>query len=65
VPQGIVDTLVDNMTLTGALGDVDKLVAKLRAFRDAGIDEVSLRLYDEPDAAMRFIATEVVPALAR
>ncbi len=65
VPQSIVDTLVDNMTLTGALGDVDKLVTKLRAFRDGGVDEIALRLYDEPDAAMRFIAAEVVPALAR
>ena len=32
-------------------------------FRDAGVDEISLRLYDEPDVAIRLIAERVVPAL--
>jgi len=63
VPQKIVDTLVDNLTLTGDEGDVDRLTDKLLHFADAGITETSLRLYDQPDAAMRLIATKVVPAL--
>jgi alkanesulfonate monooxygenase SsuD/methylene tetrahydromethanopterin reductase-like flavin-dependent oxidoreductase (luciferase family) len=63
VPEKVVDALVDNMTLTGDYGDLDRLVAKLREFRDAGIDEVSLRLYDEPDVAIRLIAERVVPSL--
>jgi alkanesulfonate monooxygenase SsuD/methylene tetrahydromethanopterin reductase-like flavin-dependent oxidoreductase (luciferase family) len=63
VPQRIVDTLVDNMTFTGSHGDLERIVHKLRAFRDAGVDEVSLRLYEDPEAAIRLIAREVVPAL--
>jgi 5,10-methylenetetrahydromethanopterin reductase len=65
VPQKIVDVLVDNMTLTGDYGDLDRLTQKLASFRDAGIDEMSLRLYDEPDTAIRLIAERVVPALQR
>jgi 5,10-methylenetetrahydromethanopterin reductase len=64
VPRKIVDTLVDHMTLTGDSGDLDRLTAKLIAFRDGGVDEVSLRLYDEPEVAIRTIAEAIVPALA-
>jgi 5,10-methylenetetrahydromethanopterin reductase len=64
VPRKIVDALVEHMTLTGDHGDLDRLVAKLVAFRDAGVDEVSLRLYDEPEVAIRLIAGRVVSALA-
>ena len=63
VPEKIVDALVDNMTLTGSVDSVDRLVAKLIRFREAGVDEVSLRLYGQPDAAMRLVAERVVPAL--
>jgi alkanesulfonate monooxygenase SsuD/methylene tetrahydromethanopterin reductase-like flavin-dependent oxidoreductase (luciferase family) len=63
VPQKIVDTLVDHMTLTGDYGDLDRLTRKLLAFRDAGVDEISLRLYGEPEVAIRQIAAAVVPAL--
>jgi len=64
VPRALVDRLAEHMTLVGDPGDLDRLVARLRALRDAGVDEVSLRLYDEPEAAIRLIAGRVVPALA-
>ncbi len=63
VPQKIVDALVDNMTFTGDYGDLERLTSKLVKFRDGGVDEVSLRLYDEPDIAIRLIAERVVSAL--
>jgi 5,10-methylenetetrahydromethanopterin reductase len=64
VPQKVVDTLADNLTLTGGPGDVERLTARLRRYRDAGIDEVALRLYDEPEDSLRLIAGQVMPALA-
>lgn len=63
VPQAVVDRIVDHMTLTGAAADLDRLVGKLLAFRDAGVDEISLRLYGEPEQAMGLIAERVVPLL--
>ena len=64
VPEKIVDALVNNMTFTGDYGDMDRLTAKLLKFRDAGVDEISLRLYDDPDVAIRLIAERIVPALS-
>lgn len=63
VPERIVDALVDGLTLTGDIANSDKLAAKLYAYQAAGVDEVSLRLYDQPDDAIRVVAERVVPAL--
>lgn len=63
VPQRIVDALVDALTLTSDYAGIDKLVAKLRAFQAAGIDEISLRLYDQAEESIRLVAERVVPAL--
>jgi 5,10-methylenetetrahydromethanopterin reductase len=64
VPQCVVDAIADHMTLTGTERDLDHMVAKLRQFRDAGVDEISLRLYEDPQASLRLIAERVLPALA-
>ncbi len=63
VPQRILDALVDGLTLTGTGDDLTRITDELLAFRRAGVTEVSLRLYGEPDEAIRLVATRVVPAL--
>jgi 5,10-methylenetetrahydromethanopterin reductase len=64
VPRAVVDRLVDDMTLTGGPGDLGRLCEKLLKFRQAGIDEIALRLYAEPADSIRLIAGRVAPALA-
>jgi alkanesulfonate monooxygenase SsuD/methylene tetrahydromethanopterin reductase-like flavin-dependent oxidoreductase (luciferase family) len=64
VPQRIVDEIADHLTLTGDYATLDRLVERLLGFRAAGVDEVSLRLYDDPAASLRLIAARVAPALA-
>lgn len=63
VPRAILDALVEGLTLTGGAQDLDPLIDELLAFRRAGVDEVGLRLYGEPDAALRLVAERVAPAL--
>lgn len=63
IPRAILDALVEGLTLTGSDQDLDPLVDELLAFRQAGVDEVSLRLYGEPEQAIRLVAERVVPAL--
>jgi alkanesulfonate monooxygenase SsuD/methylene tetrahydromethanopterin reductase-like flavin-dependent oxidoreductase (luciferase family) len=63
VTERIVNSLVDGLTLTGNYAAVDRLIGKLRAYQDAGVDEVSLRLYDEPESSIRLVAEHIVPAL--
>jgi len=63
VPDRIFDALVDNMTFTGDLDDVDKLIDELRKFKAAGFTEFGLRLYADPAASIRMIGERVAPAL--
>lgn len=63
VPQEILDALVDGLTLTGSSNDLTPVIDELLAFRRAGVSEVGLRLYGEPEEAIRLVATKVSPAI--
>lgn len=63
LPVEILDRLVDRLTLTGGLADLDRLAGKLDAFRRAGVDEIGLRLYGDPASTIHRVAERVVPAL--
>jgi len=63
VPDALVNQLVDNLTFTGTPDDIDGFIDELAAFRDAGITEFAIRLYDDPESSIRQIAERVMPAL--
>ena len=63
VPQKILDALVDGLTLTGSSDDLTPIVDELLAFRRAGVTEIGLRLYGDPEASIRLVAERIVPAL--
>lgn len=64
VPEKIVDALVENLTFAGDMSAIDGVVAHLRAFEEAGLDAVALKVHGEPDRAIRIIGEKLVPALA-
>lgn len=63
VPDRIVNELLDGITSTGDLSELDKHVDRLREFQRAGLDELALRLHDDPADAIRMIGEQVAPAL--
>ena len=63
VPESIIDALVAHLTLAGDVGDIEAVAAKLRALEAAGLDEVALRLHDEPEEGLRLIGEHLLPAL--
>lgn len=63
VPERIIDTLIDNLTSTAALDDIDKEIDRLHGFAAAGLTEIALRIYEEPEATIRILGKYVVPAL--
>jgi hypothetical protein len=60
----VMDALVRGLTLTGGPADIERIAGELRAMQAAGVTELGLRLYGEPEAALRLVARRVVPALA-
>lgn len=64
VPEPIVEKLVDHLTLAGDLSAIGRIAGHLHAMERAGLDEVALRLHDEPEEGLRIIGEQLLPALA-
>jgi hypothetical protein len=64
VPEPVIGKLVDNMTLTGDTRDIDGIARGLKTLEAAGLDEVALRLHDDPGEGLRLIGERLLPALA-
>lgn len=63
VPEAVVDKLVEHLTLTGDLTDIDRITGHLHALETSGVDEIALRLHDEPEEGLRLIGEHLLPAL--
>jgi alkanesulfonate monooxygenase SsuD/methylene tetrahydromethanopterin reductase-like flavin-dependent oxidoreductase (luciferase family) len=63
VPEHIVNGLIEGMTSTGDLGDLDREIERYRQFERAGLTEIALKLHDNPMDALKIIGEQVVPAL--
>jgi len=63
VPERIIDVLVENLTSTASLDEIDKEIARLKDFEKAGLTEIALRIYEEPEETIRVLGELVVPAL--
>jgi alkanesulfonate monooxygenase SsuD/methylene tetrahydromethanopterin reductase-like flavin-dependent oxidoreductase (luciferase family) len=63
VPERIIDILIEGITTSGDLGEMDRHIARLGEFRAAGLDELALRLHDDPADAIPVIGRFVVPAM--
>ena len=63
VPDSLVEKLVDNLTFTGGLDDIDDFIDQLLEFKSAGLTEFAIRLYANPEQSIRLLAERVMPAL--
>ena len=64
VPERILDILVENLTSTASIDELDKEIDRLKAFEKAGQTEIALRIYEEPEETIKILGEHVVPALA-
>ncbi len=63
VPDSILDTLVDNLTIAGDLDDLDARISELQEYVTTGITELCFRVHDDPVFAIRLIGEKIAPAL--
>ncbi len=64
VPQDILDRLVDQCASTSSISNLDHEIERIQRFKEAGLTDIALRLYDKPDDSIRLIGERVMPALA-
>ncbi len=65
VPQDIVDRIIESLTITVPAADSDKAIDRLKQMEAAGLDEISLRLHDDPADSIRLIGERVIPQFHR
>jgi alkanesulfonate monooxygenase SsuD/methylene tetrahydromethanopterin reductase-like flavin-dependent oxidoreductase (luciferase family) len=63
IPDAILDTLVDNMTIAGDLDDLDSRIDELQDYATTGVTELCFRVHDDPAFAIRLIGEKIAPAL--
>ncbi|TDJ44372.1 MAG: LLM class flavin-dependent oxidoreductase [Gammaproteobacteria bacterium] len=63
IPEAIVTTLIDKMSSTGDLNDLEREIERMREFKAAGLTEIALRVHDDPVASIKLIGEHVIPAV--
>ncbi|GMW06700.1 MAG: hypothetical protein AMXMBFR8_14970 [Nevskiales bacterium] len=63
VPAEIVRKLVHGCTSAVPIAELDREIERLREFERAGLSEIALRIYENPEATIRLLGERVVPAL--
>ena len=63
VPESIISRLVDGLTFTGDLDDLDFIAERIKALEAAGQTEIALRLHRDPDVAIKTIGDHLLPKL--
>ncbi len=63
IPDRVVDALVDGLTLTGSLDDLEPILHKIRSLEAGGMNEIALRLHGDPDLAIEAIGAHICPAV--
>ena len=63
VPESLVTKMSENISYVGGLDAIDQAVERLRQFAAAGLNEIALRVHDDPADAIRLIGERVAPAV--
>jgi alkanesulfonate monooxygenase SsuD/methylene tetrahydromethanopterin reductase-like flavin-dependent oxidoreductase (luciferase family) len=63
VPEHLIDALVKHLTFTGGIEDIDRVAEEINAFATAGLDEITLKIHDDPYEAVHLIGKHLIPVL--
>ena len=63
IPDALLEKLVDHLTLTGDVSEVDQKIEHLLELKAAGLTDVALELRQNPAASIKLIGEQVIPAL--
>lgn len=62
-PEHIVDALIDGLSSTGDLEDIDREIERFKEYEQLGLTEIAIRVHDDAAAAIKLIGERVLPEL--
>jgi hypothetical protein len=65
VPEAMVDHLIAELSSAGDVTDIDRELARYRKFRDAGLTDLAIRIFDEPWEGLKMVARHVLPVFGQ
>jgi len=65
VPEDIVNRLIAGLSSAGGLDAIDEQIERFRVFEQAGLTELSIRLFDDPMDGLKLVAERVLPSFER
>jgi 5,10-methylenetetrahydromethanopterin reductase len=63
IPAEIMERFVDKATSASGLDQLDHEIERLRRFKAAGLTDIALRIYENPEWTIRLLGERVLPAL--
>ena len=63
IPRGILDKLCRRCTASSPVDELENEIERLRRFEEAGLTDIALRVYENPEDAIQLIGERVIPAL--
>jgi 5,10-methylenetetrahydromethanopterin reductase len=64
IPRDLLDKLCRRCTAASSLDELDHEIDRLKKFKEAGLTDIALRVYENPEWAIKIIGERVIPALA-
>ena len=63
IPREILDKLCRRCTAVSTTDELENEIERLRAFEAAGLTDIALRIYKNPEKTIALIGDRVIPAL--
>jgi alkanesulfonate monooxygenase SsuD/methylene tetrahydromethanopterin reductase-like flavin-dependent oxidoreductase (luciferase family) len=63
LPDELLDRCVDKLTLTGGVGDLDRIIAHLLEFKAIGVTDICIELKNHQAHGIKLLGEHVLPAL--
>jgi alkanesulfonate monooxygenase SsuD/methylene tetrahydromethanopterin reductase-like flavin-dependent oxidoreductase (luciferase family) len=63
IPEDLVNRLIAGLSSAGDMSDIDREVERFKQFADAGLTEMSVRLFDDPMEGLKMLGEHVLPAV--
>ena len=63
IPREILDKICHRCTAASSLDELDREIDRLKKFEAAGLTDIALRVYRNPEVAIKVIGERVIPAL--